>query len=710
MVVKMIRWRPWPPQLVTVNFVVKLVVSGLEGCDRQPGELDVGVGGGEGELSGFGERLAVEIAWKGGESGGRRMAGLMGRRRGREGIRRNYTREERVEVGGGVSWEEEFESACSLAAYKDSNASGGGFLPWIIGFTVFKGMNQQSRNKVSVMGTTSLNLSEFACSRGKKDVQLKLPLSKCGDDSLESPLLLSICLCLVELRASHEAADSVERAIIPMPCLSPLRCGDVISAQKDEQSALKAGLKKVKMLTDYVSVRRPKKASTEEEGCEGKCSPKSVDGDYPFDSDSLDDYDEGESEESNKEISAAQKSVSYGTLAYANTAGAANARIYGETEDWVYYSNRRLDVGTSHSDDPVASNSEKAHMPFSRRGILSWRKRKLSFRSPIVMKGEPLLKKAYAEEGGDDIDFDRRQLSSDESLSPGWGKTDEDFSAHRSSMSDFGDDNFMVGSWEHKEITSRAGHMKLKAEVFFASIDQRSERAAGESACTALVAVIADWFQKNRELMPIKSQFDSLIRDGSLEWRKLCENGTYRERFPDKHFDLDTVLEAQIRPLTVIPGKSFVGFFHPDGMDDGGFDILQGAMSFDNIWDEICRIGSERGCEDEPHLYIVSWNDHFFILKVEKDAYYIVDTLGERLFEGCNQAYILKFDDNTTISKVLDVKPSSDEEATAETKSPPLEQEANKGESSASTGGILVPNPNKDKWGYPGRGGKGRGR
>ena len=35
-----------------------------------------------------------------------------------------------------------------------------------------------------------------------------------------------------------------------------------------------------------------------------------------------------------------------------------------------------------------------------------------------LKKGEPLLKKAYREEGGDDIDFDRRQLSSDESLSP----------------------------------------------------------------------------------------------------------------------------------------------------------------------------------------------------------------------------------------------------------------------------------------------------
>ena len=32
------------------------------------------------------------------------------------------------------------------------------------------------------------------------------------------------------------------------------------------------------------------------------------------------------------------------------------------------------------------------------------------------------------------------------------------------------------------------------------------------------------------------------------------------------------------------------------------------------------------------------------MLKVESNVYYIIDTLGERLFEGCNQAYMLKFD------------------------------------------------------------------
>ncbi|KAL0317205.1 UNVERIFIED_CONTAM: hypothetical protein Sangu_2134800 [Sesamum angustifolium] len=239
-------------------------------------------------------------------------------------------------------------------------------------------------------------------------------------------------------------------------------------------------------------------------------------------------------------------------------------------------------------------------------------------------------------------------------------KTGE-ISANQQYASEFGDDDFAVGIWEPKEIISRDGHMKLKTQVFFASIDQRSERAAGESACTALVAVIADWLQSNQDEMPIKSQLDSLIREGSLEWRNLCENETYGERFPDKHFDLETVLEAKVRPLSVVPEKSFIGFFHPEGLDDKGFDFLQGAMSFDNIWEEICRCASEMQPSSDPLVYIISWNDHFFVLKVEHDAYYIIDTLGERLYEGCNQAFILKFDRDTMIHQVANETQKSDD-------------------------------------------------
>ncbi|KAK6944137.1 NT-type C2 domain [Dillenia turbinata] len=642
MVVKMMKWRPWPP-LILKKYEVRLTVKRLEGFTsngggEEGGNVQVCEGAEKADREPM--RLTVEIRWKGPK--------ITWTSFGRT-VKRNITKEAEMKVDGVVLWEEEFQSVCTLSGYKDNV-----FHPWEISFSVFNGCNQGQKTKI---GTTSLNVAEYASRAGEKDFDIPLTLS---GNSVEPRPSLSILLSLLELRTSQEPIESVQRAIVPVPLSPP--SGEALSTEKDEFSAIKAGLRKVKIFTEYVSSRRSKKACHEEDGSEGHCSARSEDADYtyPFDSDSLDDFEEGESDEI-KDDSTVRKSFSYGSLAYANyTEGSfcSNMSNNGEDESWVYYSNRKSGVGCALLEDMSAVASEPSMQQSSKRGLLSWRKRKLSFRSPKA-KGEPLLKKAYGEEGGDDIDYDRRQLSSGESLSHGWYKVDEDSAANRSSVSEFGDDNFAIGSWENKEIISRDGHMKLQTKVFFASIDQRSERAAGESACTALVAVIADWFQKYRDLMPIKSQFDSLIREGSLEWRNLCENETYRARFPDKHFDLETVLQAKIRPLSVVSEKSFIGFFHPEGMDEGGFDFLHGAMSFDNIWDEISHAGSQLSGNDDPLIYIVSWNDHFFVLKVEPDAYHIVDTLGERLYERCNQAYILKFDKNTLINRLPIVAQSS---------------------------------------------------
>lgn len=222
----------------------------------------------------------------------------------------------------------------------------------------------------------------------------------------------------MELRALQDANESVQRTVFPIQ--SPLQSGDTHSPEKDELSAIKAGLRKVKIFTDYVSTRRAKKACREEEGSESRCSAKSEEGEYgyPFDTDSLDDFDERELDEG-KEDPTIRKSFNYGTLAYANFAGGSfysNSRVSGADEDWIYYSNRKSDVSCPHVEDPIIPVSEPYVLQNTKRSILPWRKRKLSFRSPKA-KGEPLLKKGNGEEGGDDIDFDRRQLSSDESLS-----------------------------------------------------------------------------------------------------------------------------------------------------------------------------------------------------------------------------------------------------------------------------------------------------
>ncbi|KAF8663241.1 hypothetical protein HU200_055848 [Digitaria exilis] len=199
-----------------------------------------------------------------------------------------------------------------------------------------------------------------------------------------------------------------------------------------------------------------------------------------------------------------------------------------------------------------------------------------------------------------------------------------------------------AGSWETREFTSRDSETKLRTPVFFASFDQRDDSAGGESACTALVAVLAAALHANHPTMPTRPELDALIRDGSSEWRKLCDDDAHMAQFPNRHFDLETVLAARTRPIAVQHDKAFVGFFQPES-----FASLSGAMSFDDIWREISGGEREHGRAD---VYIVSWNDHFFVLKVESDCYYIIDTLGERLHEGCDRAYMLRFDGSSEMS------------------------------------------------------------
>ncbi|CAM8959569.1 unnamed protein product [Rhodiola kirilowii] len=638
MVVKMMRWRPWPP-MVTRKYDVKVCVRRLEGADRACGEVGV-----ESECV----KLAVEIRWK------RHRVGFSSLRRC---VNRNLTKEVGLGKNDVVCWDEEFQSVCSLSGYKDNL-----FHPWVICFNLLNASNQGPKGRSSVLGSGSLNLAEFTDMAGCNNLDLEVPLKLISGGTETCPSL-SISMRLLEIRITQESTESAQKTGIPLPSPSPPLSVQTTSVEKDELSALKAGLRKVRILTSYVSSVRTKKTCHEEDSSEGQCTTRSEDPEYtyPFDSDSWDDLEDGVYDDAQEENNV-RKSFSYGTLAYANCVGSSyysTRKASGEDEDWVYFSHRKSDVGCSVKEDSLAELCESYVLP-RKRSFLPWKRRKLNLKSPKD-KGEPLLKEAHREEGGDDIDFDRRQLSSDESLYLGLNKSDEDSMANGLSVSDFGDDHFSIGSWEKKDIISRDGLMKLQTQVFFASIDQRSEQAAGESACTALVAVITDWFWTNRENFPIKSQFDSLIREGSLEWRWLCKNEVYREAFPDKHFDLDTIVQAKIRPLTVVQGKSFVGFFHPEDMDEERFGFLQGAMSFDGIWDEIERAGAEMREGAAPLTYIVSWNDHFFVLKVEPEAYYIIDTLGERLYEGCNQAYILKFDRTTIIHKLALTTESSDD-------------------------------------------------
>ncbi|KAL1201417.1 hypothetical protein V5N11_002624 [Cardamine amara subsp. amara] len=638
MVVKMkqiMRWPPWPP-LFAVKFDVIVVVHKMEGLLDSDGDGN----NDQSQRRITRKRPVVEIKWKG--------AKLVTLKRT---VVRNFTEEGGFRGDGVVEWNEEFKRVCEFSVYKE-----GEFLPWLVSFTVFNGLNQGSKEKVRCFGKASLNIAEYFSLMKEDDVQVKVPL-KIGGSSSSS--VRSPCLHISLQFTPKESLPERHRSALPV-LWSPLSA----EAEKTE-SVVKVGLRKMKTFNHCMS--NPQASENEDQkdgssGSEGKSPERNLDSEstYPFDTDSVDEGDDADESEENKENETGLADpVNYKTLRSANWArGSFHADTNPEDEDLIYYSHRSPLAETGHCSDEVSNdvNLEQANGQMSKKRMLSWKKRKLSFRSS-KQKGEPLLKKDCLEEGGDDIDFDRRQLSSSDESTSDCYRSDDSVKP----LSEFGDDNFVVGSWETKEIVSRDGLMKLTAQVFLASIDQRSERAAGESACTALVAVMAHWLGSNRDIIPTRSEFDSLIREGSSEWRNLCENEEYREQFPDKHFDLETVLQAKIRPICVIPEKSFIGFFHPEeeeeGKEDASLDFLKGVMSFDNIWEEIMKQEPEESASG-PVIYIVSWNDHFFVLLVNHDAYYIIDTLGERLYEGCNQAYVLKFDKDAEIQRVLHVKDS----------------------------------------------------
>ncbi|MCO5558589.1 hypothetical protein L7F22_012174 [Adiantum nelumboides] len=664
MVVKILGWRPWPPNS-TRKFKVSLRVHSLEGISQDTNS----------DLKEFSSTtngtatitpnavMMIKVNWKGPTTGlGHRLRGSQKRAR---------TSERAFEHGHHINFQEDFEHLCALTLAKDA-----GFLPFDVHFLIIQ---VREKSKATVLGRASMNLGDLAPVNQEIMKHTKrlsvVPLEPVLMQKHVASLVVSINFEEVRL---HESAGMERFGPPSLHCLGgPLICDQQIRVMYE---------KKIKDMKRSVS-----KTSGEIDNimCNGKLSTTSEEsssdiGDI-YDTDSLDDP-----EEDKASVGEAKMILqSYGPLAGVNLfIEGALPKLTDNTrhveENLSSSTSSKAYSETSSSETSMSDSDQSTRM----RSLLSWKKRKLSFRSRAAARGEPLLNKAYGEDGGDDIDRDRRLSGCP--IEPCCSPNEERamLSSAVSECLDFGVELFAIGSWEKKDFVSRDGNMKLSTSVFFASLDQRSERAAGESACTALVAVIADWLHKNPDCMPIKAEYDTLIREGSAEWRKLFDIEAYRSKFLDGHFDLETVINARIRPLAVDHEHSFIGFFQPDGLDDTYNNVLQGAKSFDEIWAAIEHsFTSQLDGSLQPAVYIVSWNDHFFLLKVCKEAYYIIDTLGERLFEGCNQAYVLRFDDETSLTHVpkpavkepKDKKEISPESSDTKTEEDPLpqSQEAN---------------------------------
>jgi hypothetical protein len=302
-----------------------------------------------------------------------------------------------------------------------------------------------------------------------------------------------------------------------------------------------------------------------------------------------------------------------------------------------------LTFGSKLSLSPDLSPNEKQEEQnqYPMKRLLS---RVMSSKKDEQPRGMPLLNKSWSEIGGDDIDIQRHEELNTSGIS-GNQRSNKVHPEEVVRISGFGEDEpFEIGNWERKTVFSRDGELELVTDVFLATIDQRSEKASGGNACTVLAVVIADWLHRNPGNLPLRCQLDQLVREGSLIWRDLCKDKNHRERFSDQHFDLETVLKEDIRPLADVVDLSYIGFLGMDELQEDT-EFLQGAMCFDCIWDQILCDSMKTECQ----VYICSWNDHFFVVKIERDAIYLIDTFGERLFEGCNQAYILKFNKDSVI-------------------------------------------------------------
>lgn len=233
-------------------------------------------------------------------------------------------------------------------------------------------------------------------------------------------LIESFQLIQVSLQfSSKESLPERQRSALPV-LWSPLS-GE---AEKAE-SVVKVGLRKMKTFNHCMSIRQASEKETTSKrdgssGSESRSPERNLDSEssYPFDTDSQDEADESE-ENNNASTGAVEPVVTYKTLRHANWArGSFHAGTNPEDEDLIYYSHRSPSAEREDEvSNDAAVSSEQGNGQMTKKRMLSWKKRKLSFRSS-KQKGEPLLKKDCLEEGGDDIDFDRRQLSSsDESTS-----------------------------------------------------------------------------------------------------------------------------------------------------------------------------------------------------------------------------------------------------------------------------------------------------
>ena len=265
-------------------------------------------------------------------------------------------------------------------------------------------------------------------------------------------------------------------------------------------------------------------------------------------------------------------------------------------------------------------------------------------------KKNPLLDKCSGDseengDGGKKIPERKRTKSNPDLVpirSPGQLAAIEMVRKFQEGRNPFKNSRKLEGLWEQIKVND------LPLDICFASIDQCFEGVDGYAACSTLAVCIASWMKMSPFPVPDKEgELDQLIREGSQVWREIFqdERSEMCAKFPDMHLDLETAagawVERKSEDVSIDTAKSFVGFLMPPTETDTTKrlrDATSGFLTFDGILKEV--VSSEG-----QNIYIVAWNDHFFVIRVcSPDLIYLVDTLGVRLYDGCTKAFIVRFE------------------------------------------------------------------
>ena len=215
-----------------------------------------------------------------------------------------------------------------------------------------------------------------------------------------------------------------------------------------------------------------------------------------------------------------------------------------------------------------------------------------------------------------------------------------------------------VGFWSRLEVALAdevdGDGASVTADVGFGTFDQRSVMAGGASACALLAVANAAWLHSRPDKAPTTSKLDELMRRGCATWRVLCTKPVSGP-FPGGRFDLAAALAAppamsSLPRLEFAPGGSYVAFLQPPGCPPGVCATLD-AMHEAAASLEACL---EAGSRAAPAAAVLSMLDHHVALRFEVGgSVLLVDTLGNRLFEGNTRSYALRCASARDLARLL---------------------------------------------------------